>query len=65
MRELAETILELTGSQSEIRYLPAAVDDSKRRQADVTLARTKLGWQPRMKHRDGLARTVEYFRALR
>ena len=65
LRELAETILELTGSQSKIQYLPAAVDDPKQRQADVTLARMKLGWQPRTKLRDGLARTVEYFRAMR
>jgi UDP-glucuronate decarboxylase len=65
LRELAETIIELTGSQSKIEYLPPAEDDPKQRQADITLARTVLGWQPRTPLREGLARTIEYFRTLR
>jgi UDP-glucuronate decarboxylase len=65
LRELAETIIELTGSQSKIEYLPPAEDDPKQRQADITLARSVLGWQPRTTLRDGLVRTIEYFRALR
>jgi UDP-glucuronate decarboxylase len=65
LRELAETIIELTGSQSKIEYLPPAEDEPKQRQADITLARTVLGWQPRTPLREGLARTIEYFRTLR
>ena len=65
LRELAETIIELTGSQSKIEYLPPVEDDPKQRQADITLARSVLGWQPRTTLRDGLVRTIEYFRALR
>jgi nucleoside-diphosphate-sugar epimerase len=62
---LAKTIIELTGSQSKIGYLPPAEDDPKQRQADITLARTVLGWQSRTPLREGLARTIEYFRTLR
>jgi len=63
--ELAETILELTGSRSEIIHLPAVAEDPERRQADVALARSKLGWSPRVPLRDGLRRTIEYFRSIR
>jgi len=65
LRELAEIIIELTGSSSTIRYLPPAVDDPKERQADISLARNALGWEPRTPLREGLARTIEYFRAMR
>ena len=65
LQELAETIIELTGSRSKIEYLPPAPEDPKQRQADITLARSVLGWQPRTPLRDGLARTIEYFRAAR
>ena len=65
LRKLAETIIELTGARSEIQYLSPVPEDPKQRQADISLARSVLGWQPRTSLRDGLARTIEYFRATR
>jgi UDP-glucuronate decarboxylase len=64
MIELAETILALTGSRSELKFEPLPSDDPARRCPDVTLAKAMLGWQPRVALRDGLAKTVEYFDAL-
>lgn len=61
--EFAELIKELTGSSSEIRFLPASKDDPTQRRPDITLARTKLGWEPKTSVREGLIRTIEYFRA--
>jgi len=63
--ELAKTVVELTGSRSEIQFLPAVAEDPKQRQADISLARKVLGWQPRTALREGLARTIEYFRTIR
>jgi UDP-glucuronate decarboxylase len=63
--ELAAIILELTGSRSEIVRLPAVAEDPKQRQADITLAREKLGWSPQVALRDGLGHTIEYFRSVR
>ena len=65
IRELAEQVLELSGSSSKIvqaRDLPD--DDPMQRQPDITLAREKLGWQPTVKLRDGLARTIDWFRKI-
>ena len=62
--ELAELVLELTGSSSEIRSLPLPADDPKVRQPDITRARELLGWQPEVTLRPGLTRTIEYFRRL-
>jgi nucleoside-diphosphate-sugar epimerase len=62
--ELAELVLELTGSSSEIRYLPLPEDDPKTRQPNIALARKLLGWQPEISLREGLSRTIEYFRRL-
>jgi dTDP-glucose 4,6-dehydratase len=61
--QLAELALEVTGSSSEIVHLPLPVDDPTQRQPDITLARERLGWEPTISLRDGLARTAEYFRA--
>ncbi|MFQ5747411.1 MAG: UDP-glucuronic acid decarboxylase family protein [Gemmatimonadota bacterium] len=63
--ELAALVLEATGSASEIRHLPLPTDDPKVRQPDITKARAVLGWEPEVGLRDGLARTIEHFRALR
>jgi dTDP-glucose 4,6-dehydratase len=52
--ELAELVLELTGSSSEIRYLPLPEDDPKTRQPNIALARKLLGWQPEISLREGL-----------
>jgi UDP-glucuronate decarboxylase len=62
--ELAEKIVELTGSRSEIKYLPLPQDDPKRRRPDIGLAASTLGWQPTVELDAGLRRTIEYFDAL-
>jgi nucleoside-diphosphate-sugar epimerase len=58
--ELAQTVVDLLGSASEIVHLALPVDDPTRRRPDITLARTALGWEPVTDLRDGLARTAEY-----
>ena len=62
--ELATIILEVTGSASTIARQPLPADDPKVRQPDITRARKMLGWEPGVPVRDGIARTVEYFRGL-
>jgi len=62
IRELAELVIELTGSASRIVHLPAAVDDPRQRQPDISLAQRLLpDWQPRTPLREGLQRTIAYF----
>jgi UDP-glucuronate decarboxylase len=61
--ELAETILELTGSRSRLILKPLPSDDPSRRCPDITRAKQELSWQPMIGLRDGLARTIEYFEA--
>jgi len=56
--ELAETVIEVTGSDSEIVYEALPTDDPQQRRPDITLARELLGWGPRVGLRDGLARTI-------
>ncbi len=60
--ELAELIRELTGSNSPIDFIPRAEDDPSQRQPDITLARRELRWEPRVEVRDGLRRTIAWFR---
>jgi dTDP-glucose 4,6-dehydratase len=60
--EFAKKILEATGSKSEIDFRPLPVDDPKVRQPDITLARKKLGWEPKVAFEDGIETTIEYFR---
>ena len=57
--ELAEAVLEVTGSQSEIVYEALPTDDPQVRQPDITLAREILGWEPTIDLREGLQRTIE------
>jgi dTDP-glucose 4,6-dehydratase len=64
VRQLAELVLELTGSASVIMTHPLPTDDPKVRKPDITRARTLLGWEPTIQLREGLARTIEYFRGL-
>ena len=64
VRQLAELVLELTGSASPITSLPLPTDDPKVRQPDITRARTLLGWAPTIPLREGLATTIAYFRGL-
>ena len=61
IRELAELVIELTGSASRIVQKPLPADDPRQRQPDITLARERLGWQPRTRLREGLAKTISYF----
>jgi len=58
--ELAQVILDVTGSNSAIAFEPLPIDDPTRRCPDITLATTELGWAPTVELRDGIARTVEY-----
>jgi dTDP-glucose 4,6-dehydratase len=60
--ELAQLIVRLAGSQSQIAFRSLPVDDPKQRRPDITHARNLLGWQPEVPLEDGLARTLEYFR---
>jgi dTDP-glucose 4,6-dehydratase len=64
MRQLADVVVELTGSKSPIVTRPLPSDDPKQRQPDITKARTQLGWEPKIQLREGVARTIEYFRPL-
>jgi dTDP-glucose 4,6-dehydratase len=60
--ELAHLIVELTGSDSDIVFVDRPQDDPTVRRPEITLARTALGWEPTVDVRDGLQRTIEWFR---
>jgi dTDP-glucose 4,6-dehydratase len=62
IRQLAEKVIALTGSRSRIVTRPLPVDDPKIRQPDITRARSRLGWEPRVTLDEGLPRTLEYFK---
>ena len=62
IKEIAETIIRMTGAKSRIIYKPLPVDDPKQRRPDITRARTLLGWEPKVALEEGLVKTVEYFR---
>ncbi|MFQ5770112.1 MAG: UDP-glucuronic acid decarboxylase family protein [bacterium] len=62
IKDLAETIIEVTGRKSEITYHPLPVDDPKVRQPDISKAQGILGWQPKVPLREGLTKTVEWFK---
>ena len=64
MLQLAETILRMTGSKSKLIFQPLPSDDPKQRRPDITIARTKLGWEPQVSLEDGLAPTIAYFRGV-
>ena len=61
IKELAEKIIDLTGSSSNLEILPLPSDDPTQRQPDITLAKEKLDWEPRVKLEDGLKKTIPYF----
>lgn len=61
MLELAQKVIELTGSESSIIFKPLPQDDPKQRQPDITLAKEKLGWEPTIGLEDGLRKTINYF----
>ena len=64
VRRLAELVIELTGSKSSVVSLPLPADDPKVRQPDITRAKTLLQWEPTIQLREGLTRTIEYFRGI-
>lgn len=64
MLELAEKVLHIVGGHSKLVFQPLPVDDPKQRQPDITLARSKLDWEPRVQLDDGLKETTAYFRKL-
>ena len=63
MLDLATRVKELTGSSSEITFIPRPEDDPSVRQPDIALAKRELGWEPKIDLDEGLARTVEWFRS--
>jgi UDP-glucuronate decarboxylase len=64
IRELAEQVIDLTGSKSTIIFKPLPQDDPKQRQPDITKARAELNWMPTTNLREGLAKTIDYFSSL-
>ena len=64
IRQLAELTLELSGSKSQLIEKPLPVDDPERRRPDITLAKEKLGWEPKVPLREGLAKTIDWFRSV-
>ena len=61
IKELAELAIAMTGSKSELVFRPLPQDDPMQRQPDISLAKDRLGWEPSVPLRDGLARTIAYF----
>lgn len=61
MLELANLVIELTGSKSELKFEPLPQDDPLQRRPDITKAKEHLGWEPKVELREGLTKTIEYF----
>jgi UDP-glucuronate decarboxylase len=64
MLELAENVLRMTRSKSKLTFEPLPADDPKQRQPNISLAKEKLGWEPKVRLEDGLKETIAYFRKL-
>jgi UDP-glucuronate decarboxylase len=62
--ELAEMVIELTGSKSKLAFRPLPADDPTKRKPDITLAKKYLNWEPKVPLRDGLQRTLDWFRSI-
>ncbi len=62
--ELAQLVIDMTGTSAGVTSLPLPPDDPTRRQPDISLAKTTLGWEPTIALRDGLATTIEHFKQL-
>jgi len=60
--ELARLVIKVTGSSSEVKFLPPFPDDPRRRRPDISLAKRVLGWEPKVELEEGLRRTADYFR---
>jgi UDP-glucuronate decarboxylase len=61
IRELAQLVVEMTGSNSQVRFFPLPKDDPKQRRPDISLAKANLNWQPKTQLKEGLERTIAYF----
>jgi UDP-glucuronate decarboxylase len=64
IRQLAETVIRLTGAGSKLVFKPLPQDDPMQRQPDIRLARSALGWEPKVALEQGLVRTIDYFEEL-
>jgi len=65
MLELAELVIKLTGSKSKLTFLPLPADDPRQRKPDISLAKSKLNWEPKVPLEEGLKKVIEYFEARR
>ncbi len=63
IKEIAQMVLDLTGSKSKLIYEPLPQDDPCKRKPDITRAKNELGWQPEVVLEEGLKKTIEYFRS--
>jgi UDP-glucuronate decarboxylase len=64
IKDFAEQVKEMTQSQSKISYLPKVQDDPTQRQADITVAKRELDWEPKVHVKDGLRKTIDFFQAM-
>ena len=64
MLELAEAVVRITGSKSKLGHMPLPQDDPRQRQPDISLAKSRLGWQPTVQLDEGLKATIDYFRQM-
>ncbi len=64
MLELAQQVIALTGTKSKISHMPRPADDPSQRRPDITLAKSKLGWEPKVKLHEGLQKTIAYFKSI-
>lgn len=64
MLELAKLVIELTGTKSKIVHLPRPADDPSQRRPDISVAKEKLGWEPKVALKEGLGKTIEYFKSI-
>jgi dTDP-glucose 4,6-dehydratase len=62
IKQIAETIIRMTGSKSTLVFKPLPTDDPRQRRPDITRARTLLGWEPKVQLEEGLVKTIEYFK---
>jgi len=64
VKQLAEMVIELTGSKSKVVYQPLPADDPKQRRPDITLAKKHLDWEPQTPLREGLKKTIDWFKTI-
>jgi UDP-glucuronate decarboxylase len=64
IKQLAEQVMEMTGSTKPLVFKPLPADDPTQRQPDIALAKQKLGWEPKIALREGLARTIAFFKSI-